>query len=137
MNACSSGDKQEEEQLCLWSLNLQACCINCRTRGVIIPLYLSLVRQYLDCCMQLWTTPVPSARQTFINWSAFSRGPRMVKVGTLALWGEAEGPGLVQPGAGTASGPPSSSPTCLWGGYQGERPATHGQEVKGNLQKLK
>lgn len=61
----------------------------------------------------------------------------MVRVGTLALWGEAEGPGLVQPGAGTALGVPSSSPACLWGAYQGERPAMRGQEAKGNLEKLK
>lgn len=35
-----------------------------------------------------------------------AEAPRMVGVGALALWGEAEGPGLVQPGAGTDLGEP-------------------------------
>lgn len=86
----------------------------------------------------IWTTPYTSGqRASSVREGHSAEAPRMVRVGALVPWGKAEGPGLVQPGAGAALGAPCSSPVCLWGGCWGEWPPMHGQEEKGNLQKLK
>ena len=66
----------------------------------------------------------------------------MVGARALILCGEAEGPGLVQPGAEMASVEPDSRPQDLWGdGEQDDRaglfPAVHSGRTRENGQELK
>ena len=70
-------------------------------RGVIIPFYSTLIRPQLDAVSSFQ----PPNRKTSINWSRFGRGPpRLSGAGALALCGDAEGAGLVQPGEEMACG---------------------------------
>lgn len=65
----------------------------------------------------------------------------MVKVRTVALYAEAERPGLVQCGQRTADEGPNCSFQYLWGGHQGNRSRlftmTCGSRMRENRNKLK
>lgn len=69
-----------------------------RPRERIIPLYMALIKPYLDTALSFGPWKDGQTRGTF--WNV----PKAVGAGALGVWAEAGGAGLVQPGEETASG---------------------------------